>query len=620
LNKEGYVVLETISSLIVIIWLLLILSVFWAPNIWKNKGIRIAIKNKKLIQFFEDRNIKTPEKRGLFWAILVAIVTLLFSPQITGFNLFFVLLAGALLGQKFGSLSMLTVISVTFLGNSQYWIYGGNYYNEISILISILVPILSAYVVGWMLENNRNKKLSSYIKIMSIGWGILYIPTIILFNSYSPNQLFNHIIVICIFAYLYQKIEAGMGILPAQSGSEDSDRIEQKRVQPELLTNFENVHHVTKTISTFYTLIIEVKNSLNKEALRDINVTLKHVDGEIFERKSDVDGKVIFGKLKDGNYALLINSHGFGEISQEITLNKNEKITVELEGKANLTINVKDIINVTQIADAIIKLGDREIRTDEKGIAIISDVPFGKYDLTVTKETYNTESSAHIIKEIQQNLNIYLKPDIKLNEGYAQKGEQLKNSLNESMKKLSLACDMGIPEYYKNVCFELIKFNETIATTPVYIYADQSMDKINALYRITGIICEEMELVLTNSENISEFIGMAERGIKTTPKITTNSADYDNLVQAYMKDHADFTSKYKTQILKKLHETDKEITDKLRLFNINPVANIWCISQNITEHSKNKYEDAASLLLANILLDATKNMFKNYDIIKRLKT
>ncbi len=615
---EGYVVFETIPSLTVVIWLLLIASIFWAPDKWKNKGIRIEIKNKKLIQFFEDRNIKTPEKRGLFLAVVLAIITLILSSPGTGFYLFFVLMAGAILGQKFGPLSMLTVTSLTILQNPQFLFYG-RYYNEILLIIYILLPVLSAHAVGRLLDNNKNKKLNKYIIIMSIGWGILFLPAIILLNYYySSDRLFNNIIVIFISAYLSQRIETGRAILPTQL---EIDALKQAIADAklEIKTQIEHVPQVTEIILNFHTLIIEVKNSLNKEPLSDINVMLKPVEGEPFERKSDIDGKVIFGKVKEGNYTLIINSPGFGEVSQEMTLNKNDRIIIELQGKANLTINALDIVNENGIADAVIKFGDREVRTDEKGIAIISDVPFGKYDLTVTKETYKTESATQVIKEIQQDVKIFLKPDIKLNEEYALKCEQLRHSLNESMKKLSSACDMCIPEYYKNVCFELIKLNETIAITPVYVYADQSVDKINALFKITGMICKEMELILTNSENITEFITMAERGIKATPKITINSADYDNMVRAYMKDPTEFSLKYKTQILNKLHETDKEITDKLQVFNINPVANMWSISQNIIAHAKNEHEEVASLLLANILLDATKNMFKTYEIIKRLK-
>ncbi|GEM_PF-2993797 len=367
-----------------------------------------------------------------------------------------------------------------------------------------------------------------------------------------------------------------------------------------------------------HTLIVEVKNKFNNEPLSKANVLLQS-DTEKLERISDIDGKVIFGKVKEGIYTLNVSSRGFEEVSQGITLNKNDRISVELKGKANITINVMDIINEGAIADAIINLGDREVVTDEKGLAAISDVAFGKYELTVTKESYKIEPSILEIKEIQQNIKIFLKPDIKPNEEYIIQGERLRNSLNESMKKISSACDMCIPEYYRSICHELIKLNETIAATPVYVYSDQSADKIDTLYRITGMICREMEAVLTNSENITDFISMADRNLKTIPEITINPSDYDIMIQAYMKDPVKFTVEHRIQILNKLQETDKEITNNLQTFNINPIANLWSISQRIISSSKNEYDVAASLLLANILLDATKKMFKTEEIIKRLK-
>jgi len=378
------------------------------------------------------------------------------------------------------------------------------------------------------------------------------------------------------------------------------------------------IPEITKTETTSHTLIVEVKNKSNKESLSRVNISLAN-ETEKQERMSDIDGKAIFGKIKEGKYSIKINFHGFKEISQEITLIKNDRIIIELEGKANLRIAVLDTLNEKGVAGAVIKLGDKKAITDEMGIAIISEVPFGKYDIIVDKEAHAQESSTHIIKDIQQDIKIFLKPDIKLSEEYALRGEELRKSLNESMKKLSNACDMCIPEYYRNLCFELIKLNEIIATTPVYVYADQSDEKINALYKAAGMICKEMEIVLTNSENITEYINMADRGIRAVPKIAINPADYDTTIQAYMKDPAAFTTRYKTQILNKLQETDREITNNLQTFNIDPAANLWGISQRIVTNEKNEFEAAASLLLANILLDSTRNIFKNEEIKKRLK-
>lgn len=379
--------------------------------------------------------------------------------------------------------------------------------------------------------------------------------------------------------------------------------------------------HIQKTITDVptYTLIVEIKNKFNKELLPKSAVFLQN-NIEKLERISDIDGKVIFGKVKEGAYTLIVNSKGFEEESREITLNKNDRISIELKGKANLAIHVLDSVNQSAIADAGIRLGDREVRTDEKGVAFIQDISFGKYDLTVTKDSYKLETTSQEIKEISQDIKIFLKPDIKLSDEYIILGEKLRNSINESMKKLSYACDMCIPEYYKGICNELIKLNETIASTPVYVYADQSSDKINTLYKVTGQICKEMELILTNSENITEFINMASRGIKTNPKVAINTCDYDAAIQSYMSDPGEFLRTYKSKILNKLQDTDTEITKCLQNFNINPVANLWSISQKIITVPKNEYEEAATLLLVNILLDTTKKMLTSPEIIRVLKT
>lgn len=391
---------------------------------------------------------------------------------------------------------------------------------------------------------------------------------------------------------------------------------EDVEIDDESIDNIDQEIEITNLPT--HTLIVEVKNKFNKELLAKVHVLLQN-DVEKLERISDIDGKVIFGKAKEGNYYLNVISNGFEDVSQNITLNDNQRISIELTGKANLTINVLDIMNGVAITDATIYLDDREIRTDESGISAVFDVAFGNYKLTVTKESYHPESLAIEVNEIQQHVKILLRPDIKLDEEYIIQGEKLRKSLDESMKKISMACDMCIPEYYKSLCHEIIKLNETIASTPVYVYADQSAEKINTLYRITDKFCKEMEGVLTNSENISDFIVMADRNLKSIPKITINPSEYDQMIQAYMKDPSEFTIKYKLQIFNKLQETDREITANLQTFNINPIASVWGISQKIISSAKNEYEVAASLLFANILLDNTKKMFKTDEIIKRLK-
>jgi len=391
------------------------------------------------------------------------------------------------------------------------------------------------------------------------------------------------------------------------------DEIEDESIEEDKLNQ-----EIEYTDLPTHTLIVEVKNKFNKEPLSKIHVFLQN-NLEKLERISDIDGKVIFGKVKEGIYELNVISSGFEEAPQKIILNDNKRISIELKGKATLTINILDVVNSRGITDATINIDDREIRTDEKGIATVYDVAFGNHNLAVAKESYQLESQTIDVNEIQQQVKILLRPDIKLDEEYIIQGEKLRNSLNESMKKISLACDMCIPEYYKSLCHEIIKLNETIASTPVYVYADQSAEKINTLYNITDKFCKEMEGVLTNSENISDFIDMADRNLKSIPKITINPSEYDQMIQVYMKEPAEFILKYKTQILNKLQETDREITANLQTFNINPIANVWGISQEIISSAKNEYEVAASLLIANILLDNTKKMFKTDEIIKRLK-
>lgn len=383
--------------------------------------------------------------------------------------------------------------------------------------------------------------------------------------------------------------------------------------------DYEGDAEIARTNLPTYTLIIEIKNKLDREPVPKASVILRS-DIEEFERTSDVDGKVIFGKVKEGVYTLIIDIKGFEQIIREISLMKNERITIELKGKACITIHVLDGINRKTIPDARIRIGENEIRTDENGVALIKDISLGKYELTIEKDSYKLETSSMEVKDLNQDIQIFLKPEIKLSDEFFFRGDKLRNSMKESMQKLSLSCDMCIPEYYMDICNELIKFDEIIASTPAYAYADQSSDKIEALYKVTGQICKEMELILTNSENITEYITIARKGIKVTQKISINQSDYGIAIQSYMSDPGNFLRTDKSKILHKLQNIDSEITRNYQNFNINPMANLWSICQKLISGSKNEYEEAASLLLVNILLDATKKMLNSPEMIRLLKT
>lgn len=491
----------------------------------------------------------------------------------------------------------------------------------LGILVVLVILYIIFYPIYWITKD-ANKRGKS-----GIFWGIatifFYLITVIIYLIVRPTGN----IVKCNYCGK-EKLETLLQCPHCKS--DVSYRVndefipkpenEIKKVYEEITEDKHDITPERKEIDlTTHTLIVEVKNIFNKEPLPKATVLLWK-DGEKQERISDIDGKVIFGKVKEGVYSLNVSSRGFDEITQEVKINRSDRLSIELKGKATLSINVLDAVNHEGIEDAIIKFGNIEVRTNEKGLAVVENVSFRKYDITATKDSYITESKTHEVTEIQQDIKILLSPDIELEEEYRVQGETLRNSLDESLKKLSLACDMRIPDYYKNICHELIRLNETIASTPVYIYAEQSTDKINTLYRITGQITKEMENILTNSENINEFITLANTGFKTTPpKITINPSEYHDTISSYMSDANDFSSKYKTQILNKLQETDKQITNNLQTFNINPIANLWSISQKIITNAKNESDEAASLLLANILLDCTKKMFSSQEISRILK-
>ncbi len=379
------------------------------------------------------------------------------------------------------------------------------------------------------------------------------------------------------------------------------------------------VPETPRKIENTYTLILEIKSKYNKTPLWKATAILESTNGDLIERVSDIDGKAIFGKVREGWYKLRINSKGFEEEKLELDINKTDKIVIELGGKASLQISVHEYANERPLSGAEVKLGEMSFKTDEKGDAVIPDIALGIHDISVQKESYKTEVMSLDVNDIKLNKKIYLKPEINLDEELKAIGENIKKSLHESMKKLSSSCDMCIPEHYKGICTEIIRLIETIATTPAYLDSDPSKEKIYDLYFVAEKITKEMETTLTNEENISDFINMRYKA-SGKAEVSINMAEYNQMIHLYMTNPEEFVDKFKTDVLNKLQLVDREITGSIQNYNVSPVANLWAVSHKLIQiETKDKSKEGALLLFGNILLDKTREMFKKEEIIKRIR-
>ncbi|MBU4222267.1 MAG: hypothetical protein KKA10_11765 [Euryarchaeota archaeon] len=438
----------------------------------------------------------------------------------------------------------------------------------------------------------------------------------------SNNQSTGYAVILVILIIIYFIYFFGH----KKSSPEVEKKVEKKPVKPDKKetkvdkkVNPEK-ESTPKEMENTYTLIMELRNISDKIPIKRATVILDHPGGEVFERTSDIDGKAIFGKLKEGVYRARIVSRGFEEYFRELDVNKNDRMIIELRGKATLCVSVYDIVNGRPLAGAKIKIGDMELTTDERGNSVIQDITFGSHTLSVSKDSYKTEELSLDVKDITLNRKIELNPETKFDDELTVIGEGLRRSFNDAMKKLSSSCDMSIPEYYRSICSEIIRVIETIAATHAYAESDQSRENIYSLYSVAERICKEMELILTNEENINEYISMESRGYRTTIDTKINIAEYDQIIHQFMTDIEGFTGKNENHILKKLQIVDQEITDNIQKYNVSPVANLWNISQKVIRtDTKDISKHAASLLLGNMLIDKTGEMLKNEEIRKRLR-
>jgi len=474
-------------------------------------------------------------------------------------------------------------------------------------------PITNFAPFDGVSETSYSSSTSSTITPAYTSYQTYPIPTKTSNDSSNAGSVFTFfIILIIILGYTFKYFSGKKKPLEVDKPKEKKP-LKSEAKTPVIITTSSN------KIETLFTLIVEVKSGFNKTPIQKAIIMLESQYGEAIERTSDIDGKVIFGKVKEGTYKLRTISKGYEDHNQELEINQNNRLVIELKGTATLNISIFDALNERPIVGAEIRLGDKIYNTDDKGSAIVSDIAFGSHILSVLVDSYKAEELSLDVNKITYYKKIYLQPEIKPDEKFVEIGNNLKISLNESMKKLSLACDMCIPEYYLSNCKEIIRLIETISTTPFYADPD-SKEKIFTLYFIADRIFKETEKILTNEENISDYINMGYKGYKKTASVTLNYSEYNQIIHLYMTDTKQFIEKNKKDVFNKMQRVDKEITQNLQIYNVTSIANLWNVSQEIIRtDTKDETKEAASLLLGSILLDKTKEMFKNEEIIKRIR-
>lgn len=90
-------------------------------------------------------------------------------------QLFFVLLAGALLGSRLGALSQLVYVLIGLAGVPVFTQGGGPSYVLQPTFGYLIGFIFCAYIVGLFTESRKEKKLLTYLWPMYLGVGVVYL-------------------------------------------------------------------------------------------------------------------------------------------------------------------------------------------------------------------------------------------------------------------------------------------------------------------------------------------------------------------------------------------------------------------------------------------------------------
>ena len=155
------------------------------------------------------------------------------------------------------------------------------------------------------------------------------------------------------------------------------------------------------------TLTVEVKD----EAGENLNATVTASRGGQTREKESSDGIVQFKDIPTGTYEVNVTKEGYQTLADSVTLEeKNLNYEVTLKEKTyNLKVNVSDQSGADLTATAKLEGADAaHTVTVDNGSATVEDLKAGDYQLTVTKDGYQSATQDITITDHNMKANLKL--------------------------------------------------------------------------------------------------------------------------------------------------------------------------------------------------------------------
>ncbi|MEA1905859.1 MAG: HEAT repeat domain-containing protein [Euryarchaeota archaeon] len=187
---------------------------------------------------------------------------------------------------------------------------------------------------------------------------------------------------------------------------------------------------------------------------------------------------------------------------------------------------------------------------------------------------------------------------------------ELRQSVNQSINDLPAGCDLCIPYYLRGIC--------TTITDMIEHAHRGDGDAINEMIDAAGRVCGYITDLVKNGRFIDICIS-SNMGAFDDAGFVLGIEEYQDGLDALISDPASFVNS--SHVEEELWELDSTITRKMSELTIIPISGLWKVSKNIFDDAADEsgIKHAFTILIATIILNRTRGMMENPEIVRRLQ-
>jgi hypothetical protein len=187
---------------------------------------------------------------------------------------------------------------------------------------------------------------------------------------------------------------------------------------------------------------------------------------------------------------------------------------------------------------------------------------------------------------------------------------ELRQSVNQSINDLPAGCDLCIPYYLRGIC-------TTITDMIEHAHRGDS-DAIDEMIDTAGRVCRYIADLVENGRFIDICIS-SNMGAFDDTGFVHGFEEYQDQLDALISDPVSFVDS--SHVEEELWELDGTITRKMSELTIIPISGLWKVSKNIFDDAADEsgIKHAFSILIATIILERTRGMMENPEIVRRLQ-